>query len=373
MKTQIKLLTICHLLNAICLSAYAQGSLTPPGAPGPTMKTLDQVEARTPIDVAHTPGDGTNQFIISMPGSYYLTGNLIGVGGLNGISVQSDNVTIDLNGFALMGGSNTLNGINVPGLQKNLRVHNGSVQNWGQSGVNCGSASNSQFDHLRASQNRGMGILSGDGSVLNACCVETNGSFGMFAGAGNTLTGCTALNNSSVGIGSGSYCTVTACSVTGNGAGGFAMGNNCSIIGCSSSRNNGHGFAMGDGCTVKDCTSTFNAFTGINGGALLTISSCTACYNSGDGIVCFRDCLISGNIASYNANGIRVSAPGSLNRIDGNTANHNSNVGILWQNDLVVRNSAFLNGSANYSPGVGTGNTGPLNAASSSTSPWANF
>jgi hypothetical protein len=41
----------------------AQGSLTPPpGAPAPTMKTLDQIEARTPISSA--------PFTISAPGSY---------------------------------------------------------------------------------------------------------------------------------------------------------------------------------------------------------------------------------------------------------------------------------------------------------------
>lgn len=47
---------------------FAQGSLTPPGAPEPTMKTLDQIEARTPISSA--------PFTIIRPGSYYLTTNL---------------------------------------------------------------------------------------------------------------------------------------------------------------------------------------------------------------------------------------------------------------------------------------------------------
>jgi hypothetical protein len=47
MKTQLKLLAIFHLLSSICLSAFAQGSLTPPGAPMPAMKTLQQVEPRT--------------------------------------------------------------------------------------------------------------------------------------------------------------------------------------------------------------------------------------------------------------------------------------------------------------------------------------
>jgi parallel beta-helix repeat protein len=101
------------------------------------------------------------------------------------------------------------------------------------------------------------------------------------------------------------------------------------------------------------------------------IVNCTACYNSGDGIFCISDCFITGNTASYNAKGIHT--VGSLNRIDGNTANHNTQYGILWGNDIMIRNSAFANTTLNYNPAAGTGNSGPLNVSSTSTSPWANF
>ena len=374
MKTPTKLaaLLLLFTINPQLSTVFAQGSLTPPGAPAPTMKTLDQIEARTPIDSAHTPGDANNLFVITNAGSYYLTGNITGVSGKNGISINADNVTLDLNGFALVGVVGTLDGITVPTLHRNLRVYNGSVDFWYGSGIDCGNSANSQFEHLRVSQNNGYGLNCGSGSVLNSCSADDNGYQGLRTGDLSTLNGCTSADNGFDGIYTGVSCTITACNSSGNLSpyAGFQINSDCTIIGCSA-RDNSYGIQASDHCTIKDCTANWNGEDGITTTFGTLIVNCTAGFNTGDGIACTYDCLISGNTVTDDLNGIAIH--GSLNRIDGNTANHNAHAGILWVNDVVIRNSAFLNGTANYSPAVGTGNTGPLNAASTSTSPWANF
>ena len=93
MKKSAFLLPVALLLTA--LPCAAQGPLSPPGAPAPTMKTLEQIEPRTPISSAG--------YVISNSGSYYLTSNLTAGAGEVGITVSADDVTIDLNGFTLTG------------------------------------------------------------------------------------------------------------------------------------------------------------------------------------------------------------------------------------------------------------------------------
>jgi hypothetical protein len=62
----------CVLFSAATVSLFAQGLLTPPGAPAPTMKALDQIASSgTAINATNTPGDTSYHFIISSPGSYY--------------------------------------------------------------------------------------------------------------------------------------------------------------------------------------------------------------------------------------------------------------------------------------------------------------
>src|SRR4029077_17462440 len=89
---------VCAFFFAAMLSAFGQGSLTPPGAPAPTMKTLAQIEPRIEINATNPPGDADSSFKITQPGSYYLTGNLTGVASKHGIKIAANDVTLDLMG-----------------------------------------------------------------------------------------------------------------------------------------------------------------------------------------------------------------------------------------------------------------------------------
>ena len=78
------------------------------------MKTLDQLDARLgQIDARQTAAAGKLEartpisdlpINITVPGSYYLTENVVGrASEENGITVSVSHVTIDLNGFSLAG------------------------------------------------------------------------------------------------------------------------------------------------------------------------------------------------------------------------------------------------------------------------------
>ena len=47
MSIRIRVMVACSV--GVASACLGQGTLTPPGAPGATMKTLDQVQPRTPI------------------------------------------------------------------------------------------------------------------------------------------------------------------------------------------------------------------------------------------------------------------------------------------------------------------------------------
>jgi hypothetical protein len=164
------------------------------------MKTLQQIEPRVPISSA--------PFTISQPGSYYLTTNLTVSGG-DAITIATNGVTLDLNGFTISSTTNPASGTAVligSGL-RNIAIQNGHIQG-GVTNNGSGVFSGPGFGYgiyysgvpqnVRVSgvsvsgcQYHGIYVGSGASTTVENCVVRTVGSYGIVA---STIRGCVALD-----------------------------------------------------------------------------------------------------------------------------------------------------------------------------------
>jgi hypothetical protein len=415
-------LLILSTLSSQLSPLLAQGSLTPLGAPAPTMKTLDQVESRTIVNATNTPGNSSYSFVISQPGSYYLTGNFTAVDSKGGINVTAADVTLDLNGYTLSGGSSSTGaGISLPsGSVDSVTIRNGKVISWGTDGILASSSARMAVENIHAQNNgrngsnTGAGMFVGQQSHVRHCSAIGNSRGGIEAGDGTSVSDCEAANNQSYGIsisdGIVSRCTLVAnginvvndgiitdcrvssggisalgstisvagCTVVSNGVGnGIKTGGNATIEHCSVSSSIGDGISSGAGSTLRGCSARANAGNGIVLGDHSTAQDCVSSGNTGDGITVTVECsVLNCNACANTGNGIHLlGGANSNNRVDGNNASNNTAIGILQHAgpDLIVRNVARSNGSGtNYSPSSGT-SVGPIGTPNTATSPWANF
>lgn len=158
MKNRIRL-ALCGWALAAGV-AFGQGSLTPPGAPVPTMKSLDQIEPRTVI---------TNlPWTISTPGGYVLDRNLSLWSG-DGISVTVSDVTLDLNGFVLTGDPRGGgHGIHVAAGAENVTIKNGVLRNWGADGIHAPDAGFVSIRNVQVYGSGGNGVAMNTGELIDA-------------------------------------------------------------------------------------------------------------------------------------------------------------------------------------------------------------
>ena len=366
------------------------------------MKTLDQVEARTPIDATHTPGNAGNAFIIAQAGSYYLTGNL-NVAKTNGIFIGTAGVTVDLNGFQIARTSGSGSGIVVGATANSCTIRNGSITGF-PAGIAGTLSRGGAISHVIAS-NCSVGLQVGDGWGIEHCNVHDNSGDGINTALGCAINYCTASNNTGRGFSIGDGSTMVDCTASANkGFAGISTGSGCTLTHCTARLNTSAsttsaGITTGIGCTITACTAEANTNTnatptgatgaGINAGGDSKVQNCSASFNKGDGIRASSGCSIVANACSSNGSGgdgAGVHVTSSDNRLEGNNVTSNiRGIDVDTPGNLIIKNSAKGN-TTNYTIVAGNA-VGPIVAAPSSaaisgstggagvgsTDPWANF
>ena len=432
MKTSLPAV-VSTLFVAVTFS-FGQGSLTPPGPPSPTMRTLTEVEPRTPLKEG-SPGvtvDGNGGFTINQPGSYYMVGNVTVAGG-NGINIAASGVTLDLRGFTISSTANPPAGTGIqmadPANQglRNISVSGGHITGaitrtcdvYSGSGFNTGIARPAVVPRgVRITDISVVGVSSsgialgfsdigGGGSVVDRCTVELAGGTGITARTvvnstatlcGSGIVASAVANSRAVSCVPGGITaeSATNCTATGNGKDGITAD---TVSGCTAAGNEGIGI-RGDsieinvssliGGTVSGSTARRNRGPGIRA---RVVTDCTAIGNISHGIHVTG--VAKGNDASRNGNGGEgFPAAGIYFDTDGVRIEANNCFDNDWgiqgaanTDSLIVRNSCRSNGQAPVNGG-GSGDydfpstntfgpiiqiSGSLDANAAASHPWANF
>ena len=341
-----------YLIIAIALTGttLAQGPLTPPpsaipsigpinaltpgGVPQATMKTLHQIEPRTPI--FNLP------FTISQSGSYYFTANLqFSAASGDAITISASDVTLDLNGFAITSDpAVTGSAIVVSGAPQNISVRNGSIRGSSalpalagfSNGISAVTAKNTSFERLLIANCRVDGIKTVGTSLVSHCAANLNGGYGFNGGEivdcvaegngvgmlGSSVVRCFATANIGQGIQAGHAALQSSASNNG-GDGFYALG--AAVTDCNAFRNGGigiladggtvsrsiaernsAGIQADDGC-VSNCVATKNFSHGITAN-YGTITACSAKDNFGIGLNGFGATISHGTARSNGQHGI---------------------------------------------------------------------
>ena len=141
------------------------------GAGQLSWSSVDPCETRIPID--------SMPFTISEPGSYYITKNLTYLTG-SGITIDTNNVTLDLKGFTLYGGAGTIfaaakNGITING--NNNSIINGVMRGWTNGIYILGD--NNEIKNCRLYKSFGGLYVFGTGNLIEHCTISFNSLWGL--------------------------------------------------------------------------------------------------------------------------------------------------------------------------------------------------
>jgi hypothetical protein len=219
------------------VSWNVQGPAGPSGPAGPAGAAASNA---VPIT-----GNSGFPVVITQPGSYILQANLTPPTNIDAIDISSGNVTIDLNGFSIIGSASASNVWAISTVQTGIVVKNGIL-----SGLGLGLGQNALVEDI---------------SVLN--CTST---ISIAVGSNSIVLRSQVVGGPHRGIvcsGSsvGNNCLFSDDTVSGTGSNGIeCFGQGCNVVKSTASDNTAHGLSCdGAGCSFIDNVSNSNGGSGI--------------------------------------------------------------------------------------------------------------
>jgi parallel beta-helix repeat protein len=163
-------------------------------------QAISLAEPRIPITASTAPGNNLSLFIITQAGSYYLTGSVATT--INGITVNTNDVTVDLRGFTLSGEGGVGNlGISI-NQHNRVTVRHGTVKNFGQGAFITAPATNTLIEDVFAEGCVSGGfLLHGNDGIVRRCRASGNQvGFNLVNGVRNVVEDCEAMDNTQTGF-----------------------------------------------------------------------------------------------------------------------------------------------------------------------------
>lgn len=337
------------MMIALVACVLAMGPLDPPSN---VRMVMDPADGR----IGLSPSPEAPGIVISAPGSYFLTGNVIGTAANHGIAISANNVTLDLRGFSVIGVPGSLDGITLTAANRvNITIHGGTVRGWGQDGIDLSNAVNAclgdvqsvgnggdgilmrggQLSKVQSRANGGSGVVASGNLIISNSYIESNSTHGISATGGVLITNSTIGSNAAKGVELGSGSVIRDSIISGNTLAGVDADGPGTLIANNLIRgNSGHGITIGDQVTVMN-----NVLNG-NGGITNSNIFINADRNH-----------VEGNTISIGAFGIRGGGGADFN--------------------LIGRNSVF-NCTTGYDVGI-TNFTGTITSNPATVGIWGNF
>jgi hypothetical protein len=262
-------------------ATLALGMLTSPAS----ANTIGSIQAVTPAVDTDFPRTPITQAMLPLTifkaGSYYLAENLVATADTSFlIRVTTADVTIDLNGFRIVGSTGSLGASSCILLSNahNASISNGTIRGCKSVGISGYSSDFVQIDRVRLLNNGSLGADLGHGALVSRSTTANNGGQGLRVAEGSVVEAVVAYGNDSHGIQGNDGSVFQSVAAMNNSLSGVLGGVGAVVRGVAAMANL-TGVEVGLASAVTSTATTQNASVGIKGDKHMLLGMCTAVGN----------------------------------------------------------------------------------------------